>query len=163
MLMLAGLTLKNKLFSIVGVIVAIVVFILLYFLLTNTTTILSKFGFETTTTLKAELIQSQNDLKRLSEVNINLNNTIDTLQKTAKKNAEAISSSTKEKQAVQVKTNTSLQKYTDKTRKFKEDLKTKPTTSAEVTLEVDALSEANIDLITEVYNSNFQEITKDAK
>lgn len=163
MLMLAGLTLKNKLFSIVGVIVAIVVFILLYFLLTNTTTILSKFGFETTTTLKAELIQSQNDLKRLSEVNINLNNTIDTLQKTAKKNAEAISSSTKEKQAVQVKTNTSLQKYTDKTRKFKEDLETKPTTSAEVTLEVDALSEANIDLITEVYNSNFQEITKDAK
>lgn len=163
MLMLAGLTLKNKLFSIVGVIVAIVVFILLYFLLTNTTTILSKFGFETTTTLKAELIQSQNDLKRLSEVNTNLNNTIDTLQKTAKKNAEAISSSTKEKQAVQVKTNTSLQKYTDKIRKFKEDLKTKPTTSAEVTLEVDALSEANIDLITEVYNSNFQEITKDAK
>lgn len=161
--MFATLTLRNKIYSIIGIIAAIIVLILLYFLLTNTSVILSKFGFETTTTLKAELIQSQNDLKRLSEVNANLNTAIDTLQKTAKKNSEAIASSAKEKQTVQTKTDSSLQKYTDKTREIKKNLESKPAASAEVEQEVDKLSAANIALINEVYAANFQEITKDAK
>jgi len=55
---------KNKVFSLSGSFILIFIAIFALFLFSNTNTILSKFGFETTTNLKAELVKSQEDLKK---------------------------------------------------------------------------------------------------
>lgn len=94
------LFLKNKVFSLSGSFILIFIAIFALFLFSNTNTILSKFGFETTTNLKAELVKSQEDLKKLAEINTNLNNLIVQTNERHKRELEAIRSVEEEKKVI---------------------------------------------------------------
>lgn len=91
---------KNKVFSLSGSFILIFMAIFALFLFSNTNTILSKFGFETTTNLKAELVKSQEDLKKLAEINTNLNNLIVQTNERHKRELEAIRSVEEEKKVI---------------------------------------------------------------
>ncbi len=91
---------KNKVFNLSGSFILIFIAIFALFLFSNTNTILSKFGFETTTNLKAELVKSQEDLKKLAEINTNLNNLILQTNERHKRELEAIRSVEEEKKVI---------------------------------------------------------------
>lgn len=71
---------KDKLFSPSGIVVLIFASIFLLFLFSNTDTILSKFGFETKSSLKGELVQAKADFKTLQEANTDLVFKLDALE-----------------------------------------------------------------------------------
>ena len=77
MLSLIGLFIKDKMFKGTGLIITIFGCIFALFLFSNSNVILSKFGFETTTTLKSNLTKTQGELKTAVVVNNNLNKTLD--------------------------------------------------------------------------------------
>ena len=53
---------KGRIFSQGGLLIALLVGLILLFIIPNSDTILSKFGFETKTTLKGQLVSTQKDL-----------------------------------------------------------------------------------------------------
>lgn len=71
---------KEKLFSPSGIVIFGFVAIIFLFLAYNGDTILSKFGFETKTSLKGDLIQAKADLKTLKEANEDLALKMDKLE-----------------------------------------------------------------------------------
>lgn len=71
---------KDKLFSPSGIVLLGFGSIIFLFLVYNGDTILSKFGFETKSSLKGDLVQAKADLKTLREVNEDLVFKIDVLE-----------------------------------------------------------------------------------
>lgn len=91
---------KEKVFTLTGTFIIIFASIFAIFLIFNSNVILSKFGFETTTTLKSELTKSQKDLERLADINRSNMDTLDTVTKTHKKEVELIETYIKDKDIV---------------------------------------------------------------
>ena len=71
---------KDKLFSSSGIVLLGFGSIIFLFLAYNGDTVLSKFGFETKSSLKGDLVQAKADLKTLKEANEDLVFKIDTLE-----------------------------------------------------------------------------------
>ncbi|WP_396190488.1 hypothetical protein [Flavobacterium sp.] len=72
MMSLALIWLKKKLFSQAGFFLALMVGFLLLFIIPNTDTILTKFGFETKTALKGQLEGTKKDLQTAVQANEDL-------------------------------------------------------------------------------------------
>lgn len=68
-----GTFLKNKIFSVTGVLITAMVLLIGSLVWSNSDTILSKFGFETKTNLKGSLVKAQEDLKTAVDSNKRLN------------------------------------------------------------------------------------------
>ncbi|QXN70472.1 hypothetical protein AGENTSMITH_68 [Bacillus phage vB_BspM_AgentSmith] len=81
---------KDKLFSPSGIVLLGFGAIIFLFLAYNGDTVLSKFGFETKSSLKGDLIQAKADLKTLKEVNEDLVFKIDTLEADKKVTVEVL-------------------------------------------------------------------------
>ncbi len=81
---------KGRIFSQGGLLIALLVGLILLFIIPNSDTILSKFGFETKTTLKGQLVSTQKDLKTTIDNNKTLESTGKIAEETHKSAVTAI-------------------------------------------------------------------------
>lgn len=129
------------------------------FIFSNTSVILSKLGFETTTTLKAQLVQTQADLYRVVELNHQKDNELIKERAMTKALTEQLD-----------KLNTVTTVANEKVQKVQHDKKRKTEViitkvkSSEVQrddivqlprVEIDQLSSTNIEQVTEVFETLF--------
>lgn len=152
---------KKYLSTNTGIFISIFVGIIAIFIFFNFNTILSKFGFETTTTLKALLVKSQEDLKRATEINKDLNNTIDRLKNSNKNKLESVTGFYKEKEELSKKALNISKRKSSKDRELIKNLegkitKTKDTITISVA-EYNELSKSNINILNETYDSFFND------
>lgn len=151
---------KSKLFSTSGVFLLIFAAIISIFIFFNSNIILSKFGFETTTTLKSELTRTQSELEQLKSINNDLNNNIKLVEDRYKKQLLAITTLQEEKIAMENKVNTIVKTYTTTKNKLNKDIKVKVQESpTDITLpieEINQLSVNNISAINTVYSELFE-------
>lgn len=129
------------------------------FVLFNSSTILSKFGFETAFTLKGKLVQVQNDLKSVNEANTLLADTIKSLQEAKVRDLKIIAELSSEQNQNTQKVNKVIANKT-KIEIANNDIidKTSIYTLTTVTLplkEINAISESNINSINIVYAELF--------
>lgn len=153
---------NEKVFTATGIFISIFLAIIAIFIFSNSNVILSKFGFETTTTLKAELTRTQEELKRAKEINDNLNNTIETLKSANKDKIDSVIGFYKEKEAAKDAIIIISKKKEVRDRETIKNLEQK-TTKTETTItipiaEYNKLSESNIDTLNEVYDSFFKDM-----
>ena len=85
-----GLSFKEKVFSMTGVFLMIFAVIIGSFLFFNSNTILEKFGFETRTSIKAELTKTQGQLTQAQDTNKELVDKIKELERVKKEHEQAI-------------------------------------------------------------------------
>lgn len=147
---------KNKLFSTSGLFILGFVGIILMFFMYNSDTILERFGFETKATLAAKLSDSQKDLETATNVNQNLNTTIDTLQTSHQREVETIVTVNKKKEQVRAiaQTVTEKRKVSSQTTQQEVDRKT-IITDTTITIpieEYNQLSQINITSIRDAFN-----------
>ena len=154
-----GLFLKTKMFSGTGLIVTIFGLIFAVFLFSNSNIILSKFGFETTTTLKSDLTKTQGELATAAGINNNLNKTLDKVTDNAARKEEAVVESFEERAAVKETIAVIKKTKAEKTKDLNHVLDTQtavtPTVTTLPTVEYNKASEANIDSVNEAYNKLF--------
>lgn len=81
---------KGRIFSQGGLLIALLVGLILLFIIPNSDTILSKFGFETKTTLKGQLVSTQKDLATTIDNNKTLESTGKIAEETHKSAVTAI-------------------------------------------------------------------------
>lgn len=81
---------KGRIFSQGGLLIALLVGLILLFIIPNSDTILSKFGFETKTTLKGQLVSTQKDLVTTIDNNKTLESTGKIAEETHKSAVTAI-------------------------------------------------------------------------
>lgn len=82
--------LKTKLFSLPVVFIGILVAIISIFLIYNSDTVLSRFGFETKTVLKAQVESLKKDLKQAESVNADLLKKLEYVEQQAKIREQAL-------------------------------------------------------------------------
>ena len=132
------------------------------FLFSNTSVILSKLGFETATTLKAELTKSQAELTRAKEVNTQLTEELKKTKELYEQTQKAVTELNKETVKVQKQTDEIQKTRTEKKKQTVNDLEKKTvTTDTTITIpieEYNTLSAANIDSI----HSAFETLQKGA-
>ena len=129
------------------------------FIFSNTSVILSRLGFETATTLKAQLVQTQADLDRAVELNLQKDNEL-IKERTMTK---ALTEQLDKLNTVTTVANEQVQKVQNEKRRKTEVIITK-VKSSEVQgedivqlprVEIDQLSSANIEQVTEVFETLF--------
>lgn len=151
---------KNKLFSTTGIFLLIFAAIISIFLFSNSNVILSKFGFETTTTLKSELTRTQDELRQLKSINDSLVNDIKAMELKYKKQLETINTLQKEKIAVEKKLTGITKTYNTTKNKLNKDVEIKVNeTPTEITIpiqEINQLSSNNIDTLNQTYSQLFE-------
>lgn len=156
-----GLFFKEKMFSGTGLIITLFSVVFAVFLFSNSNIILSKFGFETTTTLKSELTKTQGQLDTAVDTNQNLNKTIDKVIDNGAKKEEALVESFKEREKVKDTVAKVNNTKAEKVKKVNEVLDKGTVVEQDVIkipkAEYDKASEANIDAINEAYNKLFTE------
>lgn len=154
------LFIKTKLFSITGIFFLIFAAIFAIFIFFNSNVILSKFGFETTTTLKAEVTRLDGELKQLKETNDSLNKVIETNDRLHKIKIKNIIENFKEQEKARKTVADIKSKKEIKDRDIIKELEKKiVTTDKEITMpleELNILSASNIDSLNETYSSLFE-------
>lgn len=148
-----GVALEGKIFLMV------LLSLIAVFIFSNTSVILTKLGFETTTAVKAQLVQTQADLAKVVEVN---------LQKERELLKERQMNKVLNDQLEKLTTVTTLAKeqvekaQSDKKRKTEVVITRVKTSSVHSEtlvqlprVEIDQLSSANIEQVTEVFDSLF--------
>lgn len=152
---------KNKMFSGTGLIVTIFAVIFALFLFSNANVILTKFGFETTTTLKSELVQSQGALQNAVAVNTNLNKTLDTTLDHGAKKEQALVESFQEREQVHNTVAAIKQHRADVVKEVTYVLDKETTVSDDVikipTAEYNKASETNITSLNDAFDKLFPE------
>jgi hypothetical protein len=147
----------KKSFSLTGVFISIFIIIIAIFIFSNTNVILSKFGFETTTTLKGELVRTQQELARLAELNNSLNKTILENDRIHQEEILTLESMYKEKEVVKKTVSSTIEKRKEKANPIQKKLNDKTvTTDTTITVpieEYNKLSEQNIDSIHSAFES----------
>lgn len=150
---------KEKVFSSTGILISIFAIIFSVFLFSNSDIILSKFGFETTSTLKANLVKAQSDIDKLIKVNEDLSRAYDEMKRTNELKTKLLEEANKEKFKVEVDTKKIEEKHSPIQKEIKKTIKEKvKKTSTEVTYpieELNKLSKANVDEINETFQSLF--------
>ncbi|EKD89536.1 MAG: hypothetical protein ACD_33C00045G0003 [uncultured bacterium] len=173
---------SDKLLSLPGIFIMVLVGILLVIIVPNTDTILSKLGFETKSVLVAKLATADANLVKMKEVNDGLNNTITNLKSTHIKEINAVSNlcTNKEKVSTKVaviknqkdinvaKVITEIEKKTIIKKKETKTIITDDNIKIHSTIETDTitlpieelnkLSSINISSLNDVYNELFPEI-----
>jgi hypothetical protein len=154
------LFLKEKLFSGAGIFIMIFAAIFAVFIFSNSNVILSKFGFETTTTLKAEVTRLDGELKQLKATNDELNKTIESQKTIHNKELELIKSNFKEQQAVkdkviEIKTKKEV-KDRDTIKKLQKETVANDETITMPTAEVNKMSLSNITSLHDTFDSLFE-------
>lgn len=148
-----GVALEGKIFLMV------LLSLIAVFIFSNTSVILTKLGFETTTAVKAQLVQTQADLAKVVEVN---------LQKERELLKERQMNKALNEQLEKLTTVTTIAKeqvekaQSDKRRKTEVVITRVKTSSVHSEtlvqlprVEIDQLSSANIEQVTEVFDSLF--------
>lgn len=148
-----GVALEGKIFLMV------LLSLIAVFIFSNTSVILTKLGFETTTAVKAQLVQTQADLAKVVEVN---------LQKERELLKERQMNKALNDQLEKLTTVTTIAKeqvekaQSDKKRKTEVVIARVKTSSVHSEtlvqlprVEIDQLSSANIEQVTEVFDSLF--------
>jgi hypothetical protein len=138
--------------------VSIFVSIFLLFLFSNVSVILSKLGFETATALKAELVRTQEEVKKLATVNSTLASTVEILEKAKKTEIEAIVSYYEETNKAKTTVSRLVEEKDKKDAILVQQIKEiKPVATVNIVSEQQQqkLSESNIVLIISVYNDFF--------
>ena len=147
---------KNKVFSTTGVFFLIFAAIFSVFLFSNSNVILSKFGFETTTNLKAELTRTQEELKTLQAINNNLNKQIEELNKVKEKETNVIVEYVEKKDSTKEKTNNIIKKKKEKVQETVDQISTTQSTENAKIIELqDKISEENIIALNEAFDTFF--------
>lgn len=150
---------KEKVFSSTGILISIFAIIFSVFLFSNSDIILSKFGFETTSTLKANLVKAQSDIDKLIKVNDDLSRAYDEMKRTNELKTKLLEEANKEKLKVEIDTKKIEEKHSPIQKEIKKTIKEKvKKTSTEVTYpieELNKLSKANVDEINETFQSLF--------
>lgn len=150
---------KGRLFSQSGIFLAVLVGFLLLFIIPNTDTILSKFGFETKTNLKGDLVATQKDLKTAVETNKSLVSTGKIQEENHQSamtvvtgNAEAKVETEKKVETINKKANKVVQPAIAS---LKMTQVITPTTITLDKIKVDEVSKANIDALNETFDELF--------
>ena len=155
MLAAIKLFLGEKVFNMTGMFILGLIAIIGIFVFYNSDTILAKFGFETSATLKAEVSRLDTELKQSKGIIDNLNKTIETMDKRGKDETKAIADIFKEKEVIKETVIKVVKKKQSDDRKVVEDLTKKTVeTSDSITLplaEYNTISENNINAIHEAY------------
>lgn len=151
---------KSKLFSQGGLLIALLIGFILLFIIPNSDTILSKFGFETKSTLKGQLVSTQKDLT----TTIDNNKTLVTSGKIAEENHQsamtAVVNNFEEKAANDKKVEQINVKASKVIQPAIASLKmTQVITPTTITLDkvkTDEVSKANIDALSETFKELFE-------
>lgn len=153
--------LKTRLFNLPTMFVLGMVGLIAFVLLTNSDTVLSKFGFETTSTLKAELARTQAELDRLAKVNQELIDSIEEIKRTQQAQIEALSNFYKEEESKKTATvqivETKQTKIKDLNKKVAAKTKSTKDTVTLPTQELNNISETNISALIETKALLFKE------
>lgn len=153
---------KDKIFSYTNVFLFIFACIFGIFILFNSSTILSKFGFETTANLKAELAKTQAELKRATEANAELNRSIERLKQEYENSRKIVNQYAAEKEAVERQAEELAKKKEAREKQLLAQLRSKTTYSKDsVTFpvkELNQVSENNIVALNEAYDSFFVKV-----
>jgi phenylalanyl-tRNA synthetase alpha subunit len=149
-----ALFLKNKLFSGSGMFILGFVAIIGMFLVYNSDTILEKFGFETKATLASKLTSSQKDLTTATDINRNLNKTIDTLQTVHQKEVETIVLVNKQKEKTQETVRVVTEKRKTSSKATQDELERKTiTTDTTTTLPIAEYNQLSLDNISSIHDA----------
>lgn len=152
---------RKHVFSSAGVLIIPILLLIGIFVMSNTDTILSKFGFETKSSIKAELVVANEGVKQAGIINENLNKAIDAVTSNAVAVKEAIVSNYKE----QDKAKDIVAKISEHKKaldlpieqRLKEKTVTTATTITIPIAEVNELSASNIDSLNDTYDQLFPE------
>lgn len=150
---------KGKIFSQGGLFIALLIGLILLFIIPNSDTILSKFGFETKSTLKGQLVSSQKDL----QTTVNNNKTLEASGRIAEETHKSAVTSLVNNFEEQKKNEKKVEKINTKANKVIQpavaELKmTQVLTPKTITLDkikLDEVSRANIDALNETYDELF--------
>lgn len=150
---------RNKVFTPTGSFYLIFIVIFAVFLFSNTSVILSKLGFETTTNLKAQLVAAQQQLQIAQKTNKDLNAQIITLQTESAKQLKAVEELHQKEKVTEKRVDIILKTKQSNTQATITSLKKKTITTSETIQipiqEYDTLSAENIDTISRTYDEFF--------
>lgn len=151
---------KNKLFSSAGIFFLIFGLIIGTFLFFNSNVILSKFGFETTATLKSELTRSQADIEKLKAINEDLNKKLEDMKYKYEEQIRSITTLQKEKAAIEKKVTKTVKAYKDAQAKLNKNVEAKSQeTQTELTIPIDEINQLsfnNIGALNSSYSKLFE-------
>lgn len=149
----------DKLSSSTGIFIGIFAVIIGVFIFSNSSVILSKFGFETATNLKSQVTRLEGELETAQRVNKNLQDTLTAQDTRHKAEIKAIVDAQKEREQVKDKIIEVKAKTEAKNKVIIEQLRKKTVvTDTTITIpivEYDQVSGNNIDAINEVFDSFF--------
>lgn len=149
----------DKVMSSTGIFIGIFAIIFGVFLFSNSSVILSKFGFETATNLKAEVTRLQGELETAQRVNKDLQSNLAAQETRHKAEIKALVDSAKEREKIQNDIIEAKKKKEAKDKATIDQLNKKTVvTDTTITIpiaEYDQLSASNADTINEVFDSFF--------
>lgn len=158
-LSIVGSFLKDKVFSVTGILITAMVLLIGSLVWSNSDTILSKFGFETKTNLKGSLVKAQEDLKTAMDSNKRLNDELkekERYNQTLLKELESLENDkiALSKEIEEIKNGRST-KVAPKVNQFKKDtVAGNKTVTVPVTL-LDEISSDNLQSVQETYDRLF--------
>lgn len=152
----------DKVMSSAGIFIGIFAIIIGVFIFSNSNVILSKFGFETATNLKAEVTRLQGELETAQRVNKDLQSNLAAQETRHKAEVKALVESAKEREKIQNDIIEAKKKKEAKDKATIEQLNKKTVvTDTTITIpiaEYDQLSASNADTINEVFDSFFPDL-----
>lgn len=152
----------DKVMSSAGIFIGIFAIIIGVFIFSNSNVILSKFGFETATNLKAEVTRLQGELETAQRVNKDLQNNLAAQETRHKAEIKALVESAKEREKIQNDIIEAKKKKEARDKATIEQLNKKTVvTDTTITIpiaEYDQLSASNADNINEVFDSFFPDL-----
>lgn len=152
----------DKVMSSAGIFIGIFAVIIGVFIFSNSNVILSKFGFETATNLKAEVTRLQGELQTAQRVNKDLQDNLAAQETRHKAEIKALVDSAKEREKIQNDIIEAKKKKEAKDKATIDQLNKKTVvTDTTITIpiaEYDQLSASNADTINEVFDSFFPDL-----
>lgn len=152
----------DKVMSSAGIFIGIFAVIIGVFIFSNSNVILSKFGFETATNLKAEVTRLQGELQTAQRVNKDLQSNLAAQETRHKAEIKALVESAKEREKIQNDIIEAKKKKEARDKATIEQLNKKTVvTDTTITIpiaEYDQLSASNADNINEVFDSFFPDL-----
>lgn len=152
----------DKVMSSAGIFIGIFAIIIGVFIFSNSNVILSKFGFETATNLKAEVTRLQGELETAQRVNKDLQSNLAAQETRHKAEIKALVESAKEREKIQNDIIEAKKKKEARDKATIEQLNKKTVvTDTTITIpiaEYDQLSASNADNINEVFDSFFPDL-----
>lgn len=132
------------------------------FIFSNTNIILSSFGFETTTNLKSKLVKTQTDLEQIIELNKDKDKQLELERANAKALQEEIKDLYAAKESARQKVDVIQAKKKEDTKdtiaKIKDEEIVNDSFVQYPKKEIDKLSAANIDQVTDAFDQLFTEV-----